>query len=1566
MNILVISLLLIALNQIQAGIGTDYTCNHDLENHATNVPPNFLEEFEKNYGKRLLQSKPNEQPIRLTFDFTQLSNAQNGFGMNDYIRNYIINIVKAAQRYFRSFIKVIPRTKPIKSLNYGSCGNPPFVVHYPPELQGNGKGIENSDLHILVTYYNDKNTGEIASAGWCDLDPNPIIGRIRFNLAFLNTTQSNRHFQDNFVLALHELTHVMGFSNQLYQYWIDPQTGKPYGVDRVYKTENLWGISNVFKIITKNVVKTAKNHYACPYINGMFLENQGGSGSKGSHWEKDLIRNEYMAAQQILGGVAITEFTAALLRDTGFYSSINSNVLNPLFWGKNKGCEFYNNTCKSYQKFAEFPKDIVGKRSCDFYQTGSGVVAYIMDIFSQCPVIFSFQNQFCSDPSFQPDQSIRQNPGPNSFCLNSNLAEKGVHKDAGNQRCHKIKCNSDFSQITIYTWQDEYVTCKYPGQAIDVSKLKKGVFGTIFCPLDFEQTCTFPQDCPNLCSSQGVCMNGYCICVDGYAGIDCSYKCPFPTAFYQGTCVQKCPANTFKNPDNTCKQSCPQRYFPDQNSFECVLCHSQCSSCFGELSTQCYKCNLGFELQGNSCVEYTCDPICGTCNGSRHDQCTSCYQDKTLIGTTCVHSCNSTCKTCVNQNDPNSCLSCFDNYYLKDSQCLPCPSPCGTCQLVDKQIVCNSCNSTSLYRFDSKNNICIPICYASCLTCNMPLDKNSCVTCKDGFYLSKNQCLPCSSPCLSCENNATTCLSCINNTDFIYDSINKICKYICKSPCTNCDLTKDTCTSCIDGYYLDQVTCKKCKSPCKKCTQNASKCTQCIDNYVLNDSNQCINLCDQSCATCSIQHDKNACITCNDGYTMINSLCLQCKFPCSQCIDSQDKCTECAEDYELNGNICKPGCSHTCKTCSKFLDKNGCTSCREQYFLQSKNGIDGRCFKCNNSCKSCKDSQTCETCFEDYQISSNGLCTMICDQSCLTCSRPKDSNACLTCKAPSILVNNFCEQCKDGFFYSQGECKKCSKNCKSCENEQQCSKCEDGYKKDSLKGCVKQKCHFSCKKCVDNSYDSCITCQGNRELIKSDSSQQYGVCQCPELTTDTNQPQCSQSHIQSNIKKTVTATFTGSVTASIVASSLQQNPLMFFTQLEFSQSVSYLTYVNYQQPVGFDQVMKVISYSSLKFDQNQDQQSSNQTQRILENQTMEIQNQDLIIKSENPKLRMNNQSTSFLKNSFIILIIQGFAWSMSVIAYLIKKYIQQSINMKVVKFIVKIFYLSIPLILFIICSQQMWICIFYEFNLQSNGQANTVDFVSSVCALFYMFCILAYLFYKLEYKKCLKNIYQTSSAQTIQDINIDSFKISYLMRSKDNFYFIYKLVKQDSFMTRNVFQFIVIVKMIISLVSTFVVSSPYPQIATMATCYFGLSIYLVIFRPFKLIYYTISLLAIYVSITIISIIYAISINYEDDPDKSKGFSIAILVLVIGIYAIIVLASLILLTIKLIKMLKHYKSQQKLQIELKQMQKIKQIENANLQQSNQNFEPNQIANNLNNQTQKQIITDKNLSSDKNLN
>lgn len=66
----------------------------------------------------------------------------------------------------------------------------------------------------------------------------------------------------------------------------------------------------------------------------MLIENEGGSGSLGSHWEKIAIYNEMMTATAVTGDAVLSVFTIALLKDTGFYPEVNENMADNIYWGK--------------------------------------------------------------------------------------------------------------------------------------------------------------------------------------------------------------------------------------------------------------------------------------------------------------------------------------------------------------------------------------------------------------------------------------------------------------------------------------------------------------------------------------------------------------------------------------------------------------------------------------------------------------------------------------------------------------------------------------------------------------------------------------------------------------------------------------------------------------------------------------------------------------------------------------------------------------------------------------------------------------------------------------------------------------------------------------------------------------------------------------------------------------------------------------------------------------------------------------------------------------------------------
>lgn len=173
-------------------------------------------------------------------------------------------------------------------------------------------------------------------------------------------------------MSLHEIIHILGFSSSLFPYWLDPETSKPYSKEKyseVVKIATRWGRENSTMIRTPHVLHTAREFFGCPSLEGIFLENDSDE-LQASHWEKDLLFNDIMVSTIITGPFAISELTLAILRDTGYYTEVNSNMATAHFWGHLKGCEFVDHACNSTRAvFDEFPtaswEDV-----CDFNALG--------------------------------------------------------------------------------------------------------------------------------------------------------------------------------------------------------------------------------------------------------------------------------------------------------------------------------------------------------------------------------------------------------------------------------------------------------------------------------------------------------------------------------------------------------------------------------------------------------------------------------------------------------------------------------------------------------------------------------------------------------------------------------------------------------------------------------------------------------------------------------------------------------------------------------------------------------------------------------------------------------------------------------------------------------------------------------------------------------------------------------------------------------------------------------------------------------------------------------------------
>lgn len=155
------------------------------------------------------------------------------------------------------------------------------------------------------------------------------------------------------------------------QYWWNPVTKSRYmnQTSLILETRTIRNLNTTI-LKSPKVAQFTREYFNCSTITGMQLENQGESGSIGSHWEKTILFDEFMNPQAISSDSVISKFTFALLEDTNWFKIVNYSAFEPMSWGKNKGCDFYEKACFSTtNQYPEFPSP-TQNLSCGFNRHG--------------------------------------------------------------------------------------------------------------------------------------------------------------------------------------------------------------------------------------------------------------------------------------------------------------------------------------------------------------------------------------------------------------------------------------------------------------------------------------------------------------------------------------------------------------------------------------------------------------------------------------------------------------------------------------------------------------------------------------------------------------------------------------------------------------------------------------------------------------------------------------------------------------------------------------------------------------------------------------------------------------------------------------------------------------------------------------------------------------------------------------------------------------------------------------------------------------------------------------------
>ena len=875
------------------------------------------------------------------------------------------------------------------------------------------------DLFIFVRFGDSKEMGNstlgYASAKYVDPETGqPLIGVININKDIDYTKTNSLRFFELFIL--HEMTHVLGFSSYFFQTFFH---------NVVQKNDNN-GIQRTYINSTK-VVNLAKQYFNCNSIEGVELEDFEGRGKVSSHWESRILLGDYMNAEFYNEEEVISEFTLALLEETGFYKA-NYYTGGLMQFGKNKGCDFLYLKCVNHdenidQKFE--PSCSSGRQSRTYHfinkfnsfqeQNNSNDKYGGRPPPDYCSVSKEFsgetQNSYyvgrCSElgngeygtkinynniidgkttnyKSSDLKSIIQEKNSNNSFCILSSLISKNIdnynyYSNTVRAVCYQMYCSDRSLTIQI---NNDYIVCPRKGGKIKVINFD----GYLICP-DYNLICC-----------------GSVLCNDLF---DCIEK----KSTLKNNIIYDYEIKTFKDLEKGKHEFSEESYEQSTNG-KCPIYCSQCNE-FG----QCFKCKNDYgvvELKEKESIKLECKSIselnigyyksnetyykcmdsCDKCSNS--SECEKCKLGTNYINKKCIK-----IKNCKIFKDNGICEKCEEGYAFEENDKTICKDIDSLKEHFTKD------NGNNYFKCDNINEGGV----GNCSKCEYNNSHLICIQCKDNFILIDDE--------NKCYNNETL----KNNNRYHY--VDSYHMKTCSKSVNNCDecIKKDgniICQKCSDNYYFiknGNMTCNKTNE------------IEPDEYYYYNKEKEAYCLCGDSIDNCKICNSSTYCDLCKNGFILIKDDEVKCQnisnvkedFSKDLNNDSNDKIC----DIE-NCDICSS--FNTCSTCETkyylFSERNKCVSANDNhYFININANIAYSCTVINPHCETCNNQNFCTKCYKGYYRL---------DVNRVRCYNTSEFNRSLYYLNPDD-DNNYVS-CSYSIHY-----------CESCDSKYKCNFCESGY-----------------------------------------------------------------------------------------------------------------------------------------------------------------------------------------------------------------------------------------------------------------------------------------------------------------------------------------------------------------------------------------------------------------------------------------------------------------------------------------------------------------------------------------
>ena len=1134
-------------------INTNIICSVDrIRSHNNKINKENKKVIINQTNKRKIDSQgeySEYEPINIYFSLKELnskiSNYQGVFNnlINISLLNRIFLFLNNTKLFVEKLIKVKKRTQNIvitkeEQKEELSIAEDNLLI----------EGVK-ADLVIIPTFIPFESGFDIEIYKRDNISNRVIVSKLIIPAFYLNKTKVTQFEVE--ALLLHEITHILGFHYENYQYF-------PGGINNVVKNFTETDGKIRYYIATPTVVELAKEYYGCDSLIGLELENQENLDTPSSHWESRILLGEYMNVELYTPEIVISDFTLALLEDSGWYE-VNYFTGGLMRFGKNKGCNFLTTKCLTESKESPFKNEFFGVNDINNPSCSSGRLSrtYCLNkTYSESNFIGNggmFKNaDYCYIFYFKQEEENNHQFIGNCKMGNGGYGSAIKYINYNNNNLINIKNNGDLEEDLGETYSNNSF-CVLSDVYDIYSDKTKNIEGNIH-PICYEMFCSDKTLTIKIKEQYIVCpreggkvrvynnsnynLRGYIYCPD-----------------YNLICTGSVICNDMF--DCIMKESIPLK--PNYTYIVTGETSSQQISKIKDLSP-----SEGYEL---SSINGICPINCAQCDLNK--KCKKCRNGYNIIVDT------------KKENNPTLCDNNITNislgYFLYDDAYYPCFEFCEECENASS---CKKCDNSHVL---NKNK---SICFDKIKYCDIYNDEDfSCQKCDNGYaFLEKERRI--------CNN-----ISILNKEKFFtFDG--GISYYPCDTNiknCEKCDNKNDTCSQCKSGYYflennrtfcfseinltnyytnddgISFLLCNKTISNCYKCNTNnlALKCNLCEkDYYFLEDKrDNCYN--NFNLDKYFTEDDGISYYPCDSTFFPKCEKCFNNKTKCQKCIkdyyfigDNKDKC-EYISDNDLNkyfsedNNISYHLCDIAIEGCEQCLNRNTCTKCLNNYYFLDN--IRNRCYKLNlthyykegeayfpcnatiPNCDICTNKTICILCSKNYYFLENnrsqcftginlnkyytldnGISYFLCNSKLRNCEECYDDKICYKCNPNYFFKDNDRSQCypenellinKTYYKYNDTFYRKCSYNilnCETCSNDKECDTCFKGYfflddiktKCINLRDIDKEKYYLydeynyhRCSSLIDNCEECnsthCLLCRENYTLVNNDYNKCY-------------------------------------------------------------------------------------------------------------------------------------------------------------------------------------------------------------------------------------------------------------------------------------------------------------------------------------------------------------------------------------------------------------------------------------------------------------------------------------------